>query len=279
MIRVKALCLVFSFWIFQTSSNAVLRKGPLAMELVSEQKTLASGEHFWLGWRIVRDKGWHTYWKHPGDVGVPPRIEWELPDSLRVEQLLYSPPQRVKMGEVGANGNYGETLFLCKFVPVAPLLEGSVLKISAKVSWLTCSRQCLPGFGNLSINLPVTEEVLYDPLWQNRFEAFRENMPIDSPSDWSFKAIRKADRIELYLPAQVRAVEGRLYFFSHGRQIRSHSPQILRKKNNEWVLSLMRSKWTSGQETELGGLLYRKEGWGNNHSSNYLRIGVPFARD
>ena len=70
----------------------------------------------------------------PGGVGVPPRIKWSLPDGMRAGELLYSPPQRVKMGQVGAHGNYGETLFLCRFDPVVPLDRGSVVKISGRAS-------------------------------------------------------------------------------------------------------------------------------------------------
>ena len=81
----------------------------------------------------------------PGDVGVPPRIKWSLPDGMRAGELLYSPPQQVKMGQVGAYGNYGETLFLCKFEPIVPLDVGTTVKISGKASWLACSRQCKPG--------------------------------------------------------------------------------------------------------------------------------------
>ena len=84
------------------------------MELVFEQKGIVPGEEFWIGWRIIRERGWHTYWKHPGDVGVPPSIKWELPPGFVAGELLYSLPQKVKMATIRANGNYGETLFLTK---------------------------------------------------------------------------------------------------------------------------------------------------------------------
>ena len=117
------VCLQASFLglcncLWHSSLSAVLKQGPVSMELVCEQRTVVDGKAFWIGWRMVREKGWHTYWEHPGDVGVPPRIKWSLPDGIRAGELLYSPPQRVKMGKVGAHGNYGETLFLCRFDPI-----------------------------------------------------------------------------------------------------------------------------------------------------------------
>ena len=258
---------------------AIFRQGPVSMELVSEQRTVVDGKAFWVGWRMVRDKGWHTYWEHPGDVGVPPRIKWSLPDGMRAGELLYSPPQRVKMGQVGAYGNYGETLFLCRFDPVVPLERGSVVKISGRASWLACSRQCRPGFADLFIEIPVAEKIEYDPFWRPKFESFRQTLPGDPPAEWSFRAVRKSDKVDLFLPPSFPVQAGGIYFFPYGRQIRSHAPQLFRKDKEGWILSLKRSVWSSDQERELSGLLYRKEGWGIANTRNYLRLRATLSEE
>ena len=260
---------------FQISLSAMLQRGPLSMELVSEQKNVVEGQAFWLGWRIVREKGWHTYWKHPGDVGVAPKMEWVLPDGVRAGEFIYALPQQVRMGKVRAHGNYGETLFLCRFESSVPLEPGKLMEISGKASWLTCSSRCLPGFADLSIKIPVAEKVEYDPLWRPRFEAFRESIPSDAPISWKFKAKRTGDRIDLLLPAFFKESDGYPYLFVHGRLIRSHAAQILRKSKDGWILSLKRSNWGTGKETEVSGLLYRKEGWGKVALGSYLQIRVP----
>jgi DsbC/DsbD-like thiol-disulfide interchange protein len=271
----KLLYLPLLAVLLQSSLFAILKRGPISMELVSEQKTVVDGKAFWLGWRIIREKGWHTYWKHPGDVGVPPKIEWMVPDGFKVGELIYALPQRVSMGKVKAHGNYGETLFLCKFESSVPLESGMLLEISGKASWLTCSSRCLPGFADLSIEIPVAKHVEYDPIWRPRFEAFRESMPRDAPANWTFQAFRNGDKIDLMLPPSVRETGGYPYLFGHGRLIRSHAPQVLRKGKNGWLLSLRRTTWGTGKEREISGLLYRKEGWGKVSFGNYLQIRVP----
>jgi thiol:disulfide interchange protein DsbD len=271
----RLFSLAIAVGLLQSPSSAIFKRGPISMELVSEQRTVMDGKAFWVGWRIVREEGWHTYWKHPGDVGVPPRIKWSLPDGMRAGELLYSPPQRVRMGKVGAHGNYGETLFLCKFEPIVPLDRGSVVKISGKASWLACSRQCQPGFAELFIDIPVGEKIEYDPFWKPRFESFRETLPGDPPVGWSFRAARKSGNIDLFLPPSLSMEAGGPCFFAFGRQVRSHGSQVLRKGKSGWILSLQRSSWSSGKETELSGLLYRKEGWGVANTRNYIRVRVP----
>jgi thiol:disulfide interchange protein DsbD len=149
------------------------------------------------------------------------------------------------------------------------------VKISGKASWLTCSRQCLPGFADLSIEIPVADHVEYDPIWRPRFEVFRESMARDAPVGWEFRAFRNGDKIDLLLPPSVREKGGYPYLFGHGRLIRSHAPQVLRKGKDGWVLSLRRTTWGTGKEAELSGLLYRKEGWGKVSFGNYLQIRVP----
>jgi len=271
----RLFSLAIAAGLLQSPLAAIFKRGPISMELVSEQKTVMDGKAFWVGWRIVRDEGWHTYWKHPGDVGVAPRIKWSLPDGMRAGELLYSPPQRVKMGQVGAHGNYGETLFLCKFEPIVPLDRGSVVKISGKASWLACSRQCQPGFTELFIDIPVGEKIEYDPFWRPRFESFRQTLPGEAPAGWNFRAVRRSGSIDLFLPPSLSVEPGGTCFFAFGRQVRSHGSQVLRKGKSGWILSLRRSSWSSGQERDLSGLLYRKEGWGVADTRNYIKVRVP----
>src|SRR5262245_28227388 len=37
------------------------------------------GERWRVGVELVPDPGWHLYGRDPGEVGLPPRIEWQLP--------------------------------------------------------------------------------------------------------------------------------------------------------------------------------------------------------
>ena len=140
------------------------------MELVFEQQGIIPGGEFWIGWRMIRDKGWHTYWKHPGDVGVPPSIKWEFPSGFVVGEMLYSLPEKVKMGSIRANGNYGETLFLTKIQAPLDLEVGALITVKAKASWLACARQCKPGVADLSAEVEGVGEKVFDSPLQSKFD-------------------------------------------------------------------------------------------------------------
>ena len=51
-------------------------------ELVSEVDSIQPGQPFWLGLHLKMEPGWHTYWKNPGDSGLPTRLTWKMPDGL-----------------------------------------------------------------------------------------------------------------------------------------------------------------------------------------------------
>ena len=40
---------------------------------------VAPGKPVWLGLAIDHQPHWHTYWKNPGDSGLPTTLQWQLP--------------------------------------------------------------------------------------------------------------------------------------------------------------------------------------------------------
>ena len=51
-------------------------------ELVSEMRAVVAGQSSWVALRLKHAKDWHTYWRNPGDSGLPTKIEWKLPDGV-----------------------------------------------------------------------------------------------------------------------------------------------------------------------------------------------------
>jgi thiol:disulfide interchange protein DsbD len=52
---------------------------------------LGPGKLAWLGLR-AHQKDWHTYWKNPGDSGLPTELRWELPPRCGRGRLARSAP-------------------------------------------------------------------------------------------------------------------------------------------------------------------------------------------
>src|SRR5437764_14202728 len=61
-------------------------------ELVSAQASAQPGHAFTMGLKLRMEPEWHTYWKNPGDSGLPTRIEWQLPAGWKAREIEWPYP-------------------------------------------------------------------------------------------------------------------------------------------------------------------------------------------
>ena len=263
---------------FYGAEGDVVVAGPTRHSLTADIDTSDGKSSFSVAWRIRREAGWHTYWLHPGDVGLPPSIEWDLPEGISASPLVFPAPKRVKMGQIGAHGHQDETLFLTRISISESYRPAEQLSLKAKIAWLCCSKTCLPGFANLQLILPVGTEVTTDEKWSKAFVNFRDQLPKSPPSGWEAKAYDEGGKFRLVLPTEVTGTSPGLYFFSEGRSVRSNAMQPVREKNGFWELQMTRSAWSSKDETRLRGLLYRKYGWGEDPDRKFYLLDLPLQK-
>jgi len=104
--------------------------------LVSEVLSIKPGQKFSVGLLLVIDKGWHTYWKNPGDSGLPTKIEWDLPDGFVPGDIQWPYPQRFELPELVNFGYEGEVFLITEIVAPKTLVSGSRVKVATSVDWL-----------------------------------------------------------------------------------------------------------------------------------------------
>src|SRR5262245_30545395 len=73
-------------------------------ELVAERTAIETGKPMRVGLRLKMDPEWHTYWRNPGDTGLPTTIEWKLPEGFKAGDIEWPAPQRI---DVQSFANYG----------------------------------------------------------------------------------------------------------------------------------------------------------------------------
>lgn len=123
-----------------------------------------SGEHLKIDWiapdsfgsvaetigiRFRIDKDWHVYWKNPGDSGAAPKFEIDA-DGAEAGDIQWPLPARIPYSHLTNIGYDDEVVYLFEVKPSS----GSV-KLSVKVEWLVCQKECIPGFGTLTLERPV----------------------------------------------------------------------------------------------------------------------------
>ena len=55
--------------------------------LLSSHTAIVPGETLYLALSLKPEKGWHTYWRNPGDSGAPTSVEWQLPKGVSLKQV------------------------------------------------------------------------------------------------------------------------------------------------------------------------------------------------
>src|SRR5260370_41601366 len=76
-------------------AQSAVKPENVGAELVSEAAMVKPGEPFWVGLRQTIRPHWHTYWKNPGDSGLPTEIAWTLPAGVVAAPLLWPPPTTI----------------------------------------------------------------------------------------------------------------------------------------------------------------------------------------
>ncbi len=232
---------------------APVRTGHAQAELVSEQAVLAAGERFTVALRLKMDEHWHTYWRHPGDSGLPTAIKWILPEGFRAAAIQWPTPQRIPVGPLMNYGYEDEVLLLIEIEPPANL-TGTV-NLQARADWLICREQCIPEGADLSLRLPVAAKSEIDAKVSAAFAKTRALMPV-ALSGWRSAALQQENQLELLLHAE-KTPAGKLsglYFFPDREGMVEHSAaQTQRKTADGYALRLTASN--QAKLTRLSGVL------------------------
>jgi thiol:disulfide interchange protein len=115
---------------------------------------VAAGKPLWLGLLIRHAPQWHTYWKNPGDSGLPTTLAWKLPHGVSAGAIEWPTPQRLPIGPL-MNYGYEGTVLLPVAVTVAPAFAGDRLDIGLNAEWLVCKDVCIPQAGEFRLSVPA----------------------------------------------------------------------------------------------------------------------------
>ena len=150
-------------------------------ELIAEQTGWLPGSTQWVALRLKPEEGWHTYWRNPGDSGLPTTLQWTLPEGFKAGDIVWPWPHMEKLGDLTNYGYSAETLHLVP-ITVPAKIKGTDATLQATAKWLVCKDICIPGTAQLSLTLPVKEIATADPTWGPSFEQAREHLPRAEPA-------------------------------------------------------------------------------------------------
>ena len=125
---------------------------------ITLQETIKPGESLKGTLRIDLPEGWHTYSDPPGDSGMPPKIDFTLPQGWKA---VRGPLPKAKTFKDAAGVTFGyEDKLIIPFTLTASeqLKPGTTALITVSAQWLICKDVCLPREEKVQLKLNVINQ-------------------------------------------------------------------------------------------------------------------------
>lgn len=137
-----------------TAKSAVVSTPQVRAELVAHAPDgVQVGKTFWLGLQLQHTREWHTYWRNPGDSGLPTLLEFKLPPGLEAGPVLWPLPQKLSAGTLTNYGFENDTLLAVE-VKVTSAYRAPMngqLPVQLHANWLVCRLECIPQEGDFGL--------------------------------------------------------------------------------------------------------------------------------
>lgn len=90
---------------------------------------------------LTLKNGWKTYWRAPGDAGIPPQFDWRTSDNLAGVQVTWPAPRAIDQGGLRTIG-YADSMTLP--LTLSPKNPGQPIVLAGEVEIGVCKDVCVP---------------------------------------------------------------------------------------------------------------------------------------
>ena len=157
--------------------SAVVNTPQVRAELVAHAPNgVQAGQPLWVGLQLSHQPEWHTYWRNPGDSGLPTQLEWNLPAGIQAGPVQWPLPHKLKAGSL-TNYGFEHTVLLAAPFTVGKAFKpnaSQTLEIQLHANWLVCRLECIPQEGDFVLRLPTQSSTAPQAA---AFEALRAQQP------------------------------------------------------------------------------------------------------
>ena len=183
----------------------------VTVEVAAENSAPAPGSTVTLALKMTPAKGWHGYWKNPGDAGVEGTIDWKMPAGITAGPIQYPVPETLIIAGL-MNYVYERPYVQLVDLKIPPgFAPGTKLPIRGKYDFLACTSEvCVPQSADLALNLVVGAPGAA-PVRQAKFDEYRRALP--KPLGLTGRFETKGDRFRLAVPLPADLNVEKPYFF------------------------------------------------------------------
>jgi len=215
-----SILLLFSFF----GSAEIVDTGHARISLIKDHSDFVPGTSINIGLKVSMDKGWHTYWRNPGDSGGPIVIDWDLPKGFSISDIKWPLPEKIEYPPLMTYG-YEDFVIYPMILSIPADYSEDYFEMAADI--LICADVCIPESGKISSNLLDIESdsLIYE--WLESIPS--KSLPISTSLNDNNLEIRFTFEKEIK----------EIYFFpDENNSIDYSSKQNFYKKDDDYFLSI-----------------------------------------
>ena len=257
-------CLLGSAWA-QSVPSAVVNMPQLRAELLAHApQGVQAGQPLWVGLQLTHQPEWHTYWRNPGDSGLPTQLELNLPAGITAGDVLWPLPRKLKAGNL-TNYGFDKTVLLAVPLTVSKQYKPNAtqtLDIQLHANWLVCRLECIPQEGDFALHLPVNSSFASNA---TAFEAVLAEQPKSLP-DVKATTRFEAQHLVLQVSGLPASLQGKaLHVFPETAELvesaaEQHPSASQSWQGDVWTVQLPLSNLRLNNPKQVGFLLTTGEG-------------------
>jgi DsbC/DsbD-like thiol-disulfide interchange protein len=113
------------------------------------------------GLEIRLAAGWKTYWRYPGDSGVPPRFDFTASDNVKTVDVAWPAPRRFSDDGGNSIGYKTDLLLPLRVVPQDPRRP---VTLRLQLDYAVCEKLCVPAQAKAELHLSGNSSPFATPL-------------------------------------------------------------------------------------------------------------------
>lgn len=151
-----------------------------------------SGNVFLGGISFEIQPGWKTYWRTPGDSGVPPRFDFSKSENVETVTILWPAPMKFPDGNAGISFGYQKQVIL----PLRILAKNADKPVTLRtaINYAVCEKLCVPVEANAELNF-ISESSTEDNNISAALDAVPKPAKIGDANALTIRGVRRDGKI------------------------------------------------------------------------------------
>ncbi|MBL4802537.1 MAG: hypothetical protein JKY45_11645, partial [Emcibacter sp.] len=121
-----------------------------------------------------------TYWRSPGDVGLPPRWTWKNIENIHGITVNWPKPEFMRIFDMDTYIYHDEVILP---IEVKITDEQKVTSLALGLEYMICEEICVPQEGSYRLDISSLENIKILPFQKAQLDRYRELVPLKKSSD------------------------------------------------------------------------------------------------